>query len=70
MEVSGTIEDNLRHAVQSAKRLMARPIYTDTLKFWHELLQLARHEKAQRPSSEQAAIDALISELEVVLSER
>lgn len=70
MDVSGTIEDNLRHAVQSVKRLKGRPIYTDTLKFWNELLQLARPEKAQRPSSEQAVIDALISELEVVLSER
>ena len=70
MELSGTIEENLAQAVQSAKRLRGHPVYTDTLKFWSELLQFARRVKDQRPEAERSAIETRIAELEWALSER
>lgn len=70
MELSGTIEENLKQAVQSARKLQGHPVYTDTLKYWAELLQMARATKDRRSQSGQATIEALVMDLEAVLSER
>lgn len=70
MELSGSLDDNLRFALRSAKRFRGHPVHADTLQFWSELLQLARRTKAERSSSELAKLDALVHDLENELAER
>lgn len=70
MELSGSLDDNLRFALQSAKRFRGHPVHADTLQFWSGLLQLARRARTERDPSELAKLDALIRDLGNELAER
>ena len=44
MQLHGSTEGNLISAIRSANRLRDRPVHSDTVKFWSELIQHARKE--------------------------
>lgn len=50
MELSGTIAENLRAAIASAKRFRGQRVHSDTFEFWAELLAAARR-KLNRPGA-------------------
>lgn len=59
----GTLSDNLRAAIVSAKRLRTHTVYGDTLKHWRALLLHARS-KSLVNGEEDLEIAALVAELE------
>lgn len=66
MEMDGTLADNLRSAIVSAKRLSGHPVHKDTLGFWRELLAHANSRKRLR-ADQQVEISTLASELQSLL---
>ena len=68
MHLDGSIAENLRAAVNSAKRLHGHPVYADTLQFWRELLAHARANMRKSPAN-QPLIERLIGDLEAELAE-
>lgn len=67
MNFHGSTSTNLASAIQSARRLSGRPIHSDTLTYWTDLLQHARREIAEGSSE---PILELILTLEKQLAER
>jgi hypothetical protein len=66
MEIHGTLERNLRNALNSAKRLKGRPIHADTIQFWSDLVREAR---ANRAAVEHLnpEVDQAVAGLELVI---
>ena len=69
MEINGTINENLRLAVRSARRLKGYPISRDIVRFWSDLLREARARRSREQPSDQIELDQLIAELEIVLAD-
>lgn len=67
MELHGSLGDNLKAALQSAKRLRGTQVHAETLAFWHQLLDHARRQ-ARRGGVPQQTAD-LIRELSLELAE-
>ena len=67
MELHGTMVNNLTSAIQSARRLRSRPVHSDTLDHWSDLLAHARQALADGSTE---PIQPLILELESELSGR
>ena len=63
MQIEGSIHANLIAAIASARRWRGRPVHDDTLRHWHELLELARQ-------NDDLAADASLGELVVELNAR
>ena len=64
MELHGTVTENLRAALASARRLRGRRVHADTLNYWRELLSHARVERRQNAGAEDGALQDLIAELQ------
>jgi hypothetical protein len=64
MKLDGSLSDNLRAAVRSAKRLRGHHVHRDTLEFWRNLLSHARTAARNPPIERSDEIDALIAELQ------
>lgn len=64
MELAGSIVDNLKAAVASARRLRGHPVHPDTLDFWTGLLGHARVAKRSQTLSDVATTEELIGELQ------
>ncbi len=69
MKLHGSIEDNLKAAVRSARRLRGHPVHADTLKHWSDLLHHARRELASG-TGERPSMEPLVVELETELASR
>jgi hypothetical protein len=70
VKIHGTIDSNLKDAIQSAERLRGHPIYADTLVHWQDLLREARRRRMNEPDSMRLALDVLIVRLENELARR
>lgn len=70
MELSGTIAENLRAAIASARRLRKHRVHVDTLHFWTELLDYARLRLRQAKAGESDEMEPLIADLQSELAER
>lgn len=70
MDLAGTLVENLRAAIFSARRLSRHYVHPDTLRFWQELLHHARL-KARRPGlAEVDEVRLLIAQLQSELAAR
>jgi hypothetical protein len=69
MELSGTLAENLRAAVHSAKRHRGHPVRTETVQFWTDLLQEAGASKAAGAARAEGT-ESLIAELDAAVAER
>jgi cyclopropane fatty-acyl-phospholipid synthase-like methyltransferase len=70
MKLDGSVTQNLKLALVSAKRLRGHPVYADTLSFWRELLHEARREQSRLMGESLAELNGLIESLEHELAER
>jgi hypothetical protein len=68
MELYGSVEDNLKAAVRSARRFRGSPVHRDTIQHWSDLLNHARHEHAV--GDNRRVIGSLIIDLEGELAHR
>lgn len=66
MHIEGSVRANLMAAIASARRWRDRPVHRDTIQFWDELLDHARHRAASEPSAE--VVGDLLRELEAQLT--
>ncbi len=69
MELYGTLEENLRAAVASAKRHEGHPVRTETVQFWSDLLQHCRSEKLSGRVDDDAA-EPLMAQLDAAVASR
>ena len=69
MELSGTIVQNLRRAIDSAHRHRGKPVYQETVQFWTELVSYARHAQI-RSENKSPGMDTLIGKLCDLISGR
>jgi hypothetical protein len=65
MAATLTLIEYLEGALESAKRLRGKRIYSDTLQYWHELLATAG--EAQQSKRVSPQLDRLIHQLETEL---
>jgi len=70
MNLHGSITANLEGAIASSQRLRGRPVYSDTIRYWRELVREARRTRTELPESELFRLDALIAKLEGEMIER
>ncbi len=70
MEISDMMNENLRLAVQSARRLKGHPISRDTVRLWSDLVREARSRRSMEERSDQIELDQLVAELEIVLADK
>ena len=70
MNLAGSILENVKNAVTSARRLRDHPVYKDTLIYWTELLQEARRARKDLEGPGLQALEAAIISLEAALAER
>lgn len=66
MKLDGSLADNLKAAIRSARRLRGRPVYPDTLTFWRELLEQAHRHLRE----DETGLEVLITELEQEMAAR
>jgi hypothetical protein len=69
VELSGSVSDNLRAAITSARRFRGHPVHRDTLKFWQDLLAYAQT-YSRRASSAEPDMPSLIAQLQEELDAR
>ena len=69
MELYGTLTNNLKAAVASARRLQGRPIHRDTLQFWSDLISEVRARRAAGEAADEPEVDQALAELEMVLAD-
>lgn len=70
MQLHGSIEGNLISAIRSANRLRDRPVHSDTVRFWSDLIQHARRELSSCAALPSDALKLLVSDLERELARR
>lgn len=70
MELEGTLNANLKAAVESAQRLRGRNVYRETLEYWEQLLALARHSKGRLGDAEAVVAEDLIATLDAEIMMR
>lgn len=68
MELHGSLDYNLKLAVESARRLSGHPIHKDTLSFWSELISEARARRSAGDHVEDSALENSIAELQLVIT--
>jgi len=68
MELHGSVEDNLKAAVRSARRFRNQSVHKDTLQYWSDLLRHACREHTAQDN--RRVIGGLIIELENELAQR
>lgn len=68
MELAGTLAENLEAAIVSARRLRGHRVHSDTVKFWHELLDHARLKARRSVLPDAEDIYRLIAELQSELA--
>ena len=68
MELHGSIQDNLKAAVRSARRFRGSQVHRDTLQHWSDLLDHARHQHVTGDNLR--LIGRLIIDLESELEQR
>ena len=69
MELHGTLINDLKAAVESARRLKGHPIHRDTLKFWSDLISEVRARRAAGEGADEPEVDQALAELEMVLTD-
>lgn len=52
MHIEGSVRANLFAAIASARRWRGRGVHPDTIQYWDELLDHARHRAGSEPSAE------------------
>jgi hypothetical protein len=70
MNLHGSLEENLRAAVRSARRLRGHHVHADTLKHWGDLLQFARRDRPPGYPQQGHVLGRLIVDLETEISKR
>jgi hypothetical protein len=70
MKLHGSTEGNLISAIRSAGRFRDRPVHTDTIKFWSDLVLHARTELSSTAALPANGLKHLISELELEIARR
>ena len=68
MELSGSVAQNLRDAIKSARRLRGQRIYPDTVRYWRQLIEFAR-KKSLRSNAGDWMIGELIEALEAEMEQ-
>lgn len=68
MEMHGTLSENLRAAFKSVVKFRGRPVHSDTLSYWEQLVSHGR--KAIRQGNPSPEVAELIRQLGIELSER
>jgi hypothetical protein len=70
MQLHGSTEGNLISAIRSAIRLRDRPVHTDTVKFWSDLIKHARNELSSRAALPSDDMQRLVLDLELEVARR
>ena len=68
MKLHGTIVENLESALQSARRHRGKPLYSDTVAYWIDLVNHSRASLDVTPHAD--SVRRLIAALEIELAER
>jgi hypothetical protein len=63
MDIHGTILANLHAAIASSARLPGQPVYSDTLKYWTDLLAEAQRLRPDTDQRSVATLDSLVERL-------
>ena len=69
MELHGSLTENLRAALASARRLRGHRVHVDTLTYWRDLLSHARLERRHEDGPVDGVLDMLIAELQSEIAE-
>ena len=69
VELHGTLTENLKAALRSARKLRGQRVHADTLQFWSELVGLARSKRAGLLNLDWPAISSLADQLESSIQE-
>lgn len=70
MQLHGSIEGNLISAIRSASHLRDRPVHTDTVKFWSDLIKHARNEISACAALPSDELRRLVADLELEVAKR
>jgi hypothetical protein len=70
MRLHGSTEGNLISAIRSANRLRDRPVHTDTVKYWSDLIQHARNELSSSAALPLDELRRLVVDLELEVARR
>jgi polyhydroxyalkanoate synthesis regulator phasin len=70
MKLHGSITANLEGAIASTQRLRGHLVYSDTTRYWRELVREARRTRTELPENERLRLDALVARLEGEMIER
>lgn len=70
MQLHGSTEGNLISAIRSANRLRDRPVHTDTVKFWSDLIKHAQNELASCAALPSDELRRLVVDLEFEVARR
>jgi hypothetical protein len=70
MKLHGSTEGNLISAIRSASRLRERPVHTDTVRYWSDLIKHARGEISSCAALPSESLKRLIADLELELARR
>jgi microcystin degradation protein MlrC len=68
MDLHGTLSENLRAAMKSVLKYRGKPVHSDTLGYWEELVSHGR--KAIRQGNPSPEVSELVRRLGIELSER
>jgi hypothetical protein len=69
VELHGTLTENLKAALRSAHKLRGQRVHADTLRFWSELVGLARSKREGLVGLDRPAISSLADQLESAIQE-
>jgi hypothetical protein len=69
MRLHGTIEENLRAAITSARRLRGHPIHSDTVRHWSDLLDHARRKLDTGEALDRETLAELLATLGALVAE-
>jgi hypothetical protein len=69
VELSGTVIQNLRRAIDSARRHEGRPVYRETVDYWSSLVAHAR-DSQEKSREKSPKLDQLIGKLSDMLADR
>jgi hypothetical protein len=69
MQIHGSLSENLHAAINSMIRLKGKRVYPDTVRYWQDLLRLARTRLAMADGRHGVVEFRLADQLEVMLGE-
>jgi hypothetical protein len=70
MNLEGSLNNNLEAAVTSAQKHRTRPVYSETMAYWEELLAHARRAKNGLQGADAAVAEQLIARLDAEIMMR